>query len=84
MTLYFLVSAHPSLITVPLVRQFQEMDVFLKVNTAHGISNSRDKLRSLQIFSRAWRGLLCTTFVRDKRCTAGDRKAGGARLSSNS
>ena len=31
-----------------VVRQFQEMDVFC-ANTAHGITNSRDKLRSLQI-----------------------------------
>jgi ribosomal protein S6--L-glutamate ligase len=29
-----------------MVRQFQEMDVFC-ANTAHGIGNSRDKLRSL-------------------------------------
>ena len=34
-----------------VVRQFQEMDVFC-ANTAHGIANSRDKLRSLQILSR--------------------------------
>ena len=34
-----------------VVRQFQEMDVFC-ANTAHGIINSRDKLRSLQILSR--------------------------------
>ncbi|MEE4291885.1 MAG: 30S ribosomal protein S6--L-glutamate ligase, partial [Cycloclasticus sp.] len=33
-----------------VVRQFQEMGVFC-ANTAHGISNSRDKLRSLQILS---------------------------------
>jgi ribosomal protein S6--L-glutamate ligase len=29
-----------------VVRQFQEMDIFC-ANTAHGINNSRDKLRSL-------------------------------------
>ena len=34
-----------------VVRQFQEMDVFC-ANTSHGILNSRDKLRSLQILSR--------------------------------
>ena len=49
-----------------VVRQFQEMDVFC-ANTAHGISNSRDKLRSLQILSRHGVGLPRTTFVRDKK-----------------
>jgi ribosomal protein S6--L-glutamate ligase len=49
-----------------VVRQFQEMDVFC-ANTAHGISNSRDKLRSLQILSRHGIGLPRTIFVRDKR-----------------
>ncbi len=49
-----------------VVRQFQEMDVFC-ANTAHGISNSRDKLRSLQILSRHHLGIPRTTFVRDKK-----------------
>ncbi len=49
-----------------VVRQFQQMDVFC-ANTAHGISNSRDKLRSLQILSRHHIGIPATTFVRDKR-----------------
>jgi ribosomal protein S6--L-glutamate ligase len=49
-----------------VVRQFQEMDIFC-ANTAHGISNSRDKLRSLQILSRHHIGIPRTTFVRDKR-----------------
>jgi ribosomal protein S6--L-glutamate ligase len=49
-----------------VVRQFQEMDIFC-ANTAHGISNSRDKLRSLQILSRHHIGIPQTTFVRDKR-----------------
>jgi ribosomal protein S6--L-glutamate ligase len=49
-----------------VVRQFQEMDVFC-ANTAHGIINSRDKLRSLQILSRHHVGLPRTTFVRDKK-----------------
>ncbi len=49
-----------------VVRQFQEMDVFC-VNTAHGILNSRDKLRSLQILSRHNIGIPRTTFVRDKQ-----------------
>ena len=48
-----------------VVRQFQEMDVFC-ANTAHGIINSRDKLRSLQILSRHNIGIPKTTFVRDK------------------
>lgn len=49
-----------------VVRQFQEMDVFC-ANTAHGIANSRDKLRSLQILARHHIGIPETTFVRDKR-----------------
>lgn len=49
-----------------VVRQFQEMDVFC-ANTAHGIVNSRDKLRSLQILSRHHIGIPRTTFVRDKK-----------------
>lgn len=49
-----------------VVRQFQEMDVFC-ANTAHGILNSRDKLRSLQILSRHHIGIPRTTFVRDKK-----------------
>lgn len=49
-----------------VVRQFQEMDVYC-ANTAHGILNSRDKLRSLQILSRHHIGIPRTTFVRDKK-----------------
>ncbi|MFT5655237.1 MAG: ribosomal protein S6--L-glutamate ligase [Arenicella sp.] len=49
-----------------VVRQFQEMDVFC-ANTAHGIINSRDKLRSLQILSRHHIGIPRTTFVNDKK-----------------
>ena len=49
-----------------VVRQFQEMDVFC-ANTAHGIANSRDKLRTLQILSRHHIGIPRTTFVRDKK-----------------
>jgi ribosomal protein S6--L-glutamate ligase len=48
-----------------VVRQFEEMDVFC-ANTAAGITNSRDKLRSLQILSRHHIGIPRTTFVRDK------------------
>jgi ribosomal protein S6--L-glutamate ligase len=49
-----------------VVRQFQEMDVFC-ANTATGIANSRDKLRSLQILARHHIGIPETTFVRDKK-----------------
>jgi len=49
-----------------VVRQFQEMDIFC-ANTANGITNSRDKLRSLQILSRHHVGIPRTTFVRDKK-----------------
>jgi ribosomal protein S6--L-glutamate ligase len=49
-----------------VVRQFEQMDVFC-VNSSGGISNSRDKLRSLQILSRHQIGIPRTTFVRDKK-----------------
>lgn len=49
-----------------VVRQFEEMGVFC-ANTANGISNSRDKLRSLQILSRHHIGIPRTTFVNDKK-----------------
>lgn len=49
-----------------VVRQFEQMDVFC-ANTSAGISNSRDKLRSLQILSRHQVGLPETTFVRDRK-----------------
>ncbi|MCA9076609.1 MAG: RimK family alpha-L-glutamate ligase [Planctomycetaceae bacterium] len=49
-----------------VVRQFEQMDVFC-ANSSAGISNSRDKLRSLQILSRHQIGLPKTTFVRDKK-----------------
>lgn len=42
------------------------MDIFC-ANPAHGIANSRDKLRSLQILSRHHIGIPRTTFVRDKK-----------------
>lgn len=48
-----------------VVRQFEQMDVFTP-NTANGISNSRDKLRSLQILSRHDIGIPYTTFVRHR------------------
>ena len=49
-----------------VVRQFEQMDVFC-ANSSAGISNSRDKLRSLQILSRHHIGMPATTFVRDKK-----------------
>lgn len=49
-----------------VVRQFEQMDVFC-ANTAGGISNSRDKLRSLQILSRHQIGIPQTAFVRHKK-----------------
>ncbi len=49
-----------------VVRQFEQMDIFC-VNSSGGISNSRDKLRSLQILSRHHIGIPQTSFVRDKK-----------------
>lgn len=49
-----------------VVRQFEQMDVFC-ANSSAGITNSRDKLRCLQILSRHQIGIPATTFVRDKR-----------------
>ncbi|MCA9292322.1 MAG: RimK family alpha-L-glutamate ligase [Phycisphaerales bacterium] len=49
-----------------VVRQFEQMDVFTP-NTANGITNSRDKLRSLQILSRHDIGIPRTIFVRDRK-----------------
>jgi ribosomal protein S6--L-glutamate ligase len=48
-----------------VVRQFEQMDVYTP-NTANGIANSRDKLRSIQILSRHGIGIPATTFVRDR------------------
>ncbi len=48
-----------------VVRQFEQMDVFCG-NSSIGITNSRDKLRSLQILSRHQIGMPKTTFVKDK------------------
>ncbi|MBX3051116.1 MAG: 30S ribosomal protein S6--L-glutamate ligase [Caldilineaceae bacterium] len=49
-----------------VVRQFEQMDVYC-ANSSAGITNSRDKLRSLQILSRHRIGIPKTTFVRDKK-----------------
>ncbi len=48
-----------------VVRQFQQMDVY-SPNSADGILNSRDKLRSFQILSKHKIGIPATTFVKDK------------------
>lgn len=48
-----------------VVRQFEQMDVYTP-NTANGISNSRDKLRAIQILSRHDIRIPATTFVRDR------------------
>ncbi len=45
-----------------VVRQFEQMDVYTP-NTSSGISNSRDKLRSLQILSRHDIGIPRTAYV---------------------
>ncbi|MGD9420290.1 MAG: RimK family alpha-L-glutamate ligase [Verrucomicrobiota bacterium JB025] len=49
-----------------VVRQFEQMDVYTP-NTAAGIGNSRDKLRSLQILSRHDVGIPTSAYVHDKR-----------------
>ena len=48
-----------------VVRQFQQMDVY-SPNSADGILNSRDKLRSFQILSKHKIGIPATAFVRAK------------------
>ncbi|MEZ6066953.1 MAG: RimK family alpha-L-glutamate ligase [Planctomycetaceae bacterium] len=61
-----------------VVRQFEQMDVFC-ANSSNGISNSRDKLRSLQILSRHHIGIPPTTFVRDRSdVIPAIRRVGGA------
>jgi ribosomal protein S6--L-glutamate ligase len=60
------IGASISFFGTAVVRQFEQMDVFC-ANSSAGISNSRDKLRSLQILSRHKIGMPPTTFVRDKK-----------------
>jgi ribosomal protein S6--L-glutamate ligase len=61
-----------------VVRQFEQMDVYTP-NTANGISNSRDKLRSLQILSRHDIKMPASTFVRDRQdVQASIERVGGA------
>ncbi len=49
-----------------VVRQFEQMDVYTP-NTANGITNSRDKLRAIQILSRHDIAMPATAFVRDRK-----------------
>lgn len=61
-----------------VVRQLEQMDIFT-VNSSIGITNSRDKLRSLQILSRHRVGIPETTFVRDRGdVVAAIERVGGA------
>ena len=61
-----------------VVRQFQQMDVFC-ANSALGIINSRDKLRSLQMLSRHDIGIPPTEFVRAREdVLPAIQRAGGA------
>lgn len=61
-----------------VVRQFEQMDVYTP-NTSNGISNSRDKLRSLQILSRHDVSIPSSTFVRDRQdAQAAIKRVGGA------
>ena len=60
------IGASVTLYGTAVVRQFEQMDVFC-TNSSSGISNSRDKLRSLQIISRHHIGIPQTTFVHDKK-----------------
>jgi ribosomal protein S6--L-glutamate ligase len=49
-----------------VVRQFEQMDVYTP-NTAAGIANSRDKLRSTQVLAKHGIGMPATTFARDRK-----------------
>ena len=49
-----------------VVRQFEQMDVYTP-SPAHGITNSRDKLRALQMLSRHDIGIPHTSYVRDRK-----------------
>ena len=61
-----------------VVRQFEQMDVYTP-NTSTGITNSRDKLRSLQILARHDVGIPASTFVRDRAdVAAAINRVGGA------
>lgn len=48
-----------------VIRQFEQMDVFV-ANGSIGISNSRDKLRCMQMLARHQIGIPATTFVKHR------------------
>ena len=60
-----------------VLRQFEQMDIYTP-NTSSGIGNSRDKLRSLQIFSRHDVGIPRTAYVHSAKDAVGaiDRVGG--------
>jgi ribosomal protein S6--L-glutamate ligase len=60
------IGASVSYFGTAVVRQFEQMDVYTP-NTSNGITNSRDKLRSMQILSRHGLGMPHTTFVRGRK-----------------
>ena len=61
-----------------VVRQLEQMEVYC-LNSAVGITNSRDKLRSLQILSRHDIGIPATEFVKDRKDVLGAiERVGGA------
>ena len=61
-----------------LVRQFEQIGVFC-ANPSHGIVNSRDKLRALQVLSRHDIGIPETAYVRDRfDVLPAIRRVGGA------
>jgi ribosomal protein S6--L-glutamate ligase len=61
-----------------VIRQFEQMQIY-SVNSSTGISNSRDKLRSLQILSRHDIGIPATEFVKDRKDVLGAiERVGGA------
>ena len=61
-----------------VVRQFEQMGTFC-TNSALAITNSRDKLKSLQVLSKHDIGIPPTTFVRDRQdVAAAIDRVGGA------
>ena len=61
-----------------VVRQFEQIGVFC-ANSSHGIVNSRDKLRALQVLSRHDIGIPETAYVRDRSdVLPAIRRVGGA------
>ena len=72
------VGASIGLYGTAVVRQFEQMGVFT-LNSSHAISTARDKLRSLQIFSRHTIGMPPSAFVHDKAdVLPAIKKVGGA------